>query len=138
MADTGSKTYLAKDSSAQEILNLSNNIALKSGIDPINSILNTGVKGTASYGYDFRDIIPGSLSGTTQHDNVTITGKGMALIRYNDTTSESNLYFTIDGVKCTVKCYNGLSITLPFQNSLVIWSIYYRKYGSMSYAVYVE
>lgn len=129
MADTGEKFYVAKSSSAEEILNMVDNFSVD------------GIEAVPSYGYgDFVDVIEGSIYGSTSVADVVITGKGWALVDFQDNNgSEIFDAMEIDGVVCyiTVLDSDTRPVFLPFNESITFKDMYYAAYHNVSYKIFL-
>ena len=129
MADTGSKTYIAKDSSAEEILSV------------INNFTTNGVEIASSYGYgDFSEVIEGSVYGSTRIEDIVITGKGWVFVDFYDSNgAECFDALMIDGVVCYIYVQKGATrpVFLPFNESVTFKNMYAASYHSLHYKVYL-
>lgn len=77
MADTGTKTYLAKESSAQKILTLLDNVATNEDVSSVaDIILTTGLSVEPPRGYGVSNWQTGTLA-YSQTETVEVTGSGI-------------------------------------------------------------
>lgn len=135
MADTGTKTYIAKESTANSIANALSNIPTDNVFDELTNKLSTGIP--VSIGNKVKVWKSGSVSGGNA---VTFTGRGLLKIFASATSGSnfcnSNVTLSVDGTslgRLNSADYMGVFFCAEFNSSVSITS--YNGAGGYCYFI---